>query len=50
MMKLPLWVEKELAALPEKFTGSVRINCYEGGVTNLNVERSVKGNGTAKTT
>ena len=48
-MKLPEFILDQLRRLgadlirhPEKFTGNVKVNSFEGGVTNLNVEISVK--------
>lgn len=48
-MKLPDWIVEQLRLLgaelirhPERFTGNVRVNSFEGGVTNLNVEVSMK--------
>ena len=48
-MKLPEWILDQLRRVgadlirhPEKFTGNVKVNSFEGGVTNLNVEISVK--------
>lgn len=37
-----------MAAHPERFTGNVRTNVLEGGVTNVNVEVSIKLNGITK--
>ena len=39
---IPQWVADEMAALPRRFTGKVQINFLEGGITNINIERSVK--------
>ncbi len=40
------WVRKlmEVAKqiIPKDFIGSVRLNCFMGGITNANVEQSVK--------
>lgn len=48
-MKLPEFILNQLRQLgaelirhPEKFTGNVTVNSFEGGVTNLNVAISVK--------
>ena len=48
-MKLPEFIVEQLRRLgaelirrPEKFTGNVTVNSFEGGITNLNVEISVK--------
>lgn len=41
-MRLPEWVIRELATWPERFTGNVKINWFEGGVANITVEQSVK--------
>mgnify|MGYP001561022472 FL=1 len=41
-MRLPDWVLREIGALPDRFTGSVKINCFEGGVGNLTYEVSKK--------
>lgn len=48
-MKLPDFIVEQLRRLgadlirhPEKFTGNVTVNSFEGGVTNLNIAISVK--------
>lgn len=39
---IPVWVVNEMAQLPHRFTGKVQINFLEGGITNINIERSVR--------
>ena len=39
---IPSWVASEIAALPKSFCGKVQINFLHGGITNINIERSVK--------
>jgi hypothetical protein len=39
---LPTTVRAALATLPSNFTGKIELNCYEGGVGNMNVIWSVK--------
>lgn len=39
-MRVPDWVLRKIAALPETFTGKIEWNCFEGGVSNLNVGQS----------
>lgn len=41
-MRLPDWVVQEIGALPERFTGNIQINFFEGGVGNLTYEVSKK--------
>lgn len=40
------WVRKLIVAakeiVPKDFIGSVRLNCFQGGIANANVEQSVK--------
>ena len=38
-----------MAADPRRFTGNVRVNLLEGGVTNVNVDISIRLNGSPKT-
>ena len=38
-----------MVADPRRFTGNIRVNVLEGGITNLNVEISLKLTGGAKT-
>lgn len=40
---------RRMIAHPERFTGNIRTNVLEGGITNVNVEVSIKLNGTTKT-
>lgn len=42
-MKLPEWVIQEIGALPDRFTGNIKINCFDGGVGNITYEVSKKG-------
>mgnify|MGYP001608234828 FL=1 len=37
-----------MAADPRRFTGHVRVNVLEGGITNVNVDISIKLNGGTK--
>jgi len=39
---IPQWVAEEIARLPHTFTGKIQLNFLEGGITNINIERSVK--------
>lgn len=39
---------RKMMAHPERFTGNVRTNILEGGITNVNVEVSIKLNGGTK--
>lgn len=41
-MRMPAWVEQMIAELPEKFTGNIQINCFEGGVGNVTYQVSKK--------
>ena len=41
-MVLPMWVQEKLSTLRRDFTGSVEINCLQGGVVNVNVRESFK--------
>lgn len=41
-MRLPYWVEQMIAELPERFTGNIQINCFEGGVGNVTYQVSKK--------
>ena len=38
-----------MVADPRRFTGHVRVNVLEGGITNVNVDISIKPNGGTKT-
>ena len=39
-MVIPAWVIVKIEALPEGFTGSIEINVYLGGVSNVTVRQS----------
>lgn len=39
---LPTWVTDALSTAPHGFTGRVEMNCFEGGIANLNFIWSVK--------
>jgi hypothetical protein len=39
---LPTKVRAALATLPSDFTGKIEINCFKGGVGNMNIAWSVK--------
>ena len=39
-----------MAADPRRFTGNIRTNVVEGGITNVNIEVSIKLTGGPKTT
>lgn len=41
-MRLPEWVLREIANLPEQFTGNIKVNCFMGGIANITYERSIK--------
>ena len=41
-VQIPAWVADEMAQLPRRFTGKIQINFLEGGITNINIERSVR--------
>ena len=41
-MKLPAWVLQEIATWPERFTGNIQMNCFEGGVGNVTFTVSKK--------
>ena len=43
-LDLPTWVMAALATVPAGFTGRVEINCFGGGVSNINFLWSVKPN------
>lgn len=46
------WVQQLIRALegvlPKGFYGSVQVNCQDGGISNVNVNVSVKKEGTGK--
>ena len=37
-MKWPAWVAEFVARLPDKYTGQLRVNCFEGAVRDLTYE------------
>ncbi len=39
---LPTAVRAALATLPGDFTGKIELNCFKGGVGNINIHWSVK--------
>lgn len=39
---LPTKVRQALATLPADFTGKIELNCFQGGVGNMNILWSVK--------
>jgi len=39
---LPTRVRQALSTLPANFTGKIELNCFEGGVGNMNIFWSVK--------
>jgi hypothetical protein len=39
---LPTKVRAALSTLPSDFTGKIEINCFKGGVSNINIAWSVK--------
>lgn len=46
LLQLEKWPEQlRIVAPGERYTGYIRVNYLEGGVTNVNVERSIRANG-----
>ena len=49
---MPHWVHEVFQfmkrAIPREFIGQVEINCFKGGVTNINVKQSYKEEETTK--
>ena len=41
-MKLPHWVEQKVEHMPATFTGQILIECWQGGVTRLDVKESMQ--------
>lgn len=41
-MKLPHWVEKRIEEVPTTFTGHILVECWQGGVTRLDVKESMQ--------
>ena len=39
---LPTQVRQALATLPADFTGKIELNCFKGGIGNINIHWSVK--------
>ena len=39
---LPTQVRTALATLPSDFTGKIELNCFKGGIGNMNIHWSVK--------
>lgn len=39
---IPQWVMDEIAMLPRGYTGKINLNYLDGGITNVNFERSVR--------
>lgn len=42
--EIPAWVLERVRQekLPKRFTGRIEVNCFEGGVSNVNILRSFK--------
>lgn len=36
-MQLPVWVEKDIKALPDRFNGQIVIEIWDGGVTRRDI-------------
>jgi hypothetical protein len=34
-VQIPEWVIQRIAGLPDRFTGRIEVNCYEGSVRNI---------------
>ena len=41
-MRLPTWVMNRIGGLPERFTGQIQIDCFEGGVGSMTWKQSAK--------
>jgi hypothetical protein len=36
-MKLPVWVEQDILQLPDRFTGQIVVEVWDGGVTRRDI-------------
>lgn len=41
-MLLPAWVMTKIRELPSDYTGSFTVNCFKGGVSNMNKNETLK--------